>query len=530
MQSNSHESTPRHLGRAAIVLLIVVLLAGVAIAVLIRGNHTFFMKNKCLYLISRGLYEEALDLLRPLNQRYPSDPKVLHNMLLIHNHLGDNEKAFALAKQLENMAKPDREVYWALGIHSLLARDLDAVKNSFSDFPITEPLSRVDRDTYRVPFVQGIIAYVERDFQSAERFLIDALNEDDGVYLTHLYLAETYINRGRTDQAEDFLGLTKGKFPEQAEPYALLASLYYQEGDMDRARFYLDNAQFRGLNAYEMLVTDISTTSGLYTHKDFGECFRQLVDGRIYSSGTRFAGRTERMYGEILLHLRMGKYQEAKESLETLSETQTEIPGVNYLMALIAEQIDGPKQAKELLYREMEINPWNFNAYLRYRQLSPGASDRQTSPAIALVKKNLEGRIVAEKQAKTDFVFDKENNSEVKALVSNGTARTTAQVSSDGVYLLTVISRGAPAGGIWPLMYVKVDESDPQAFYADSPDWRAYSIPVNIHSGSHTIEIAFTNDKIVKDGSKEEDCNLFLERVLLLCVPTRDLLGSYVAY
>ncbi len=530
MQTKSHESKPRRLGRATIVLLIVVLLGGVAIAVLIRGNHTFFMKNKCHYLISRGLYKEALDLLRPLNQRYPSDPTVLHHMLLIHNHLGDNEKAFALAKQLENMAKPDREVYWALGIHSLLARDLDAAKNSFSDFPITEPLSRLDRDTYRVPFVQGIIAYVERDYQSAERFLIDALNEDDDVYLTHLYLAETYINRGRTDQAEDFLGLTNSKFPEKAEPCALLASLYYQEGDMDRARFYLDNAQFRGLNAYEMLVTDMSTTSGLYTHKDFGECFRQLVDGRIYSSCTRFAGRTERMYGEILLHLRMGKYQEAKDSLETLRMIQPEIPGVNYLMALIVEQIDGPEQAKELLYREVEINPWNFNAYLRYRQLSPGASDSQTSPAIALVKENLEGRTVGEKRAKTDFAFNKENNNEVKALVSNGTARTTMQVSSDGVYLLTVIARGMSAGGIWPLMYVKIDESDPQAFYADSPNWRAYSIPVNIYSGSHTVEIEFANDKMVTAGGKEEDCNLFIQRAVLLHVPPRDLLGGYVTY
>jgi tetratricopeptide (TPR) repeat protein len=237
------------------------------------------------------------------------------------------------------------------------------------------------------------------------------------------------------------------------------------------------------------------------------------------------------MYGEILLYLRMGKYQEAKELLETLSETQTEIPGVNYLMALIAEQIDGPERAKELLQREMEINPWNFNAYLRWQQLSPGASDRQTSPVIALVKKNLEGRTVGEKRAKTDFAFDKEINNEVKALVSNGTARTTMQVSSDGVYLLTVIARGMSAGGIWPLMYVKVDESDLEEFYADTGDWKAYSVPINISSGSHTIEIAFTNDKIVTAGDKEEDCNLFLERVVLLRVPPpRDFLDSSVTY
>jgi tetratricopeptide (TPR) repeat protein len=517
MQGKPNERKPWRLGYGLFIVVFVMLLAGVAIALFVRENHLFFMKNKSFYLINRGFYKEALDLLVPLHQRNPSDLTILRRMLVIHNHLRHNENAYALAKELKNMGQLDKEVYWALGIHSLVNDDLDAAKKFLSQFPTDEPLSRVDRDTYRIPFVQGIVAYLDHDYQLAEQLLTDALDEDGSVYLTHLYLAKTYINRRRMDQAKDILRLTIGKFPEQPEPYALLGSLSYQEGDIDRTQFYLDNAQYRGLDAYKTLLGDSSTTPGQYTRLECGGCFQQLVDGKVFCSAAHFAARAERIFGEILLDLRIGNYEEAKRRIEPLHRLHHEMPGVNYLMALISEHAKGSALAKEYLYKEMLVNPWNFNAYLRFRELS--ASDTHTSPAIEQVRRNLESITIAEKRGKVDFVFDKENNREVKALVSNGVAQTTMETPEDGVYLLTVIARGEPAGRIWPLMYVRIDDSELQAFYVNSRERRAYSTAINVQRGSHTIEIAFANDMVVKVGGKEEDSNLFIERVLLLSIP-----------
>jgi hypothetical protein len=90
---------------------------------------------------------------------------------------------------------------------------------------------------------------------------------------------------------------------------------------------------------------------------------------------------------------------------------------------------------------------------------------------------------------------------------SNGTISTTITAATAGVKTLKVTAHGDPAGGVWPIMKVRVGGTEVMNLSVGSDQWVAYAAAVTLTAGTHTLEVEYTNDGSV-DGN---DRNLLVD-------------------
>jgi PKD repeat protein len=94
---------------------------------------------------------------------------------------------------------------------------------------------------------------------------------------------------------------------------------------------------------------------------------------------------------------------------------------------------------------------------------------------------------------------------------SNGYIADTVDFSTGGTYTFEVRARGSYAGGAWPVMKIGIDRNEVGAVTVDTSDWAVYTIQAHVSSGSHEVEIAFTNDYY----NPPEDRNLYVDKVTI---------------
>lgn len=91
---------------------------------------------------------------------------------------------------------------------------------------------------------------------------------------------------------------------------------------------------------------------------------------------------------------------------------------------------------------------------------------------------------------------------------SNGSiSTTTSSLLTSGVKQVTVKAKGDPADGVWPKMRVKVDGATVMDLTVSRDTWGAYSAAVTLGTGTHTVEVSFTNDANVSG----DDRNLLVD-------------------
>ncbi|HVL49378.1 MAG TPA: PKD domain-containing protein [Candidatus Thermoplasmatota archaeon] len=95
---------------------------------------------------------------------------------------------------------------------------------------------------------------------------------------------------------------------------------------------------------------------------------------------------------------------------------------------------------------------------------------------------------------------------------SNGAIGDKLSAMDAGVYRFSIRARGEPAGGVWPIMELKLEGQVVGRWTVDSATWRDYEVPVVLGRWSTAFEVAFTND-----GRRPgEDRNLHVDSVSLL--------------
>lgn len=90
---------------------------------------------------------------------------------------------------------------------------------------------------------------------------------------------------------------------------------------------------------------------------------------------------------------------------------------------------------------------------------------------------------------------------------SNGSISTTTSSLTAGTKTVTVVASGDPAGGVWPIMEIRVDGTLVKTVAISDDTWIGYSASVSLAAGTHTIQVSYTNDGSV-DGN---DRNLLVD-------------------
>ena len=85
---------------------------------------------------------------------------------------------------------------------------------------------------------------------------------------------------------------------------------------------------------------------------------------------------------------------------------------------------------------------------------------------------------------------------------SNGTISTTMTAATAGVKTVSVIAHGDPAGGIWPLMKVRVDGVEIMNLAVGTDQWAAYSAAITLTAGTHALAVEYTNDGSVAGNDR----------------------------
>jgi len=91
---------------------------------------------------------------------------------------------------------------------------------------------------------------------------------------------------------------------------------------------------------------------------------------------------------------------------------------------------------------------------------------------------------------------------------SNGSiSTTTSSLLTSGVKQVSVIAKGDPAADVWPKMVVKVDGITVMDLTVSRDTWGKYSAAITLGTGTHTVEVTFTNDANVNG----DDRNLLVD-------------------
>jgi len=94
---------------------------------------------------------------------------------------------------------------------------------------------------------------------------------------------------------------------------------------------------------------------------------------------------------------------------------------------------------------------------------------------------------------------------------SNGYIADDVNFQTEGTYTFDVTAKGSFAGGAWPIMEVRIDQTNVGTVTVDSSNWTVYTIEAYVTSGTHEVAIAFTNDYY----NSPEDRNLLIDKIIV---------------
>jgi hypothetical protein len=97
-------------------------------------------------------------------------------------------------------------------------------------------------------------------------------------------------------------------------------------------------------------------------------------------------------------------------------------------------------------------------------------------------------------------------------LCDNGYIADNIDFAAGGTASFEVVAMGSYAGGAWPIMEVRIDQTPVGTVTVDSSSWTAYTIQASITSGTHEVAIAFINDYW---EDPDDDRNLYVDNVTI---------------
>ncbi|MBI5149483.1 MAG: fibronectin type III domain-containing protein [Candidatus Omnitrophica bacterium] len=97
---------------------------------------------------------------------------------------------------------------------------------------------------------------------------------------------------------------------------------------------------------------------------------------------------------------------------------------------------------------------------------------------------------------------------------SNGYIESTVSFPENTTYEFQIIAKGSYAGGAWPNMELRIDQTVNASFTVNTTGWSSYTRQITVPSGIRKVAIAFTNDYYVAP----DDRNLYVDKVVILKV------------
>ena len=94
---------------------------------------------------------------------------------------------------------------------------------------------------------------------------------------------------------------------------------------------------------------------------------------------------------------------------------------------------------------------------------------------------------------------------------SNGYIADDVVFPAEASYTFEIAAKGDYAGGTWPVMALRIDQTEVATVTVDASDRAVYTIQASVAAGTHEVAVAFTNNW--QDAS--EDRNLYVEEVVI---------------
>ena len=98
------------------------------------------------------------------------------------------------------------------------------------------------------------------------------------------------------------------------------------------------------------------------------------------------------------------------------------------------------------------------------------------------------------------------------ALRQNGVATCAFKFSDSAPCTFVIVARGAPAGGSWPELKVRFDESEIYKTKVSSMEWATYTFASAVATGMHALSICLEND----DYTNGQDRNLYFSDLTII--------------
>jgi len=95
------------------------------------------------------------------------------------------------------------------------------------------------------------------------------------------------------------------------------------------------------------------------------------------------------------------------------------------------------------------------------------------------------------------------------ALFSNGTLESDIEMAREGDYRITIVAKGTPLGGIYPIVKLEIDGEELGEVECKGEEWSPHSIVAHLPAGKHNFRLSFIND----EWNPPEDRNLWIARV-----------------
>ena len=102
------------------------------------------------------------------------------------------------------------------------------------------------------------------------------------------------------------------------------------------------------------------------------------------------------------------------------------------------------------------------------------------------------------------------NRGTYASIACTGYVKTPIEVSAAGPYTMELVASGTPAGGVYPLVEIRIDGKLVGQVQLTSGSWRPYLTDVEFAEGTHELMLVFANDS----NQNGEDRNLMLDKAV----------------
>ena len=209
-----------------------------------------------------------------------------------------------------------------------------------------------------------------------------------------------------------------------------------------------------------------------------------------------------------------------KKSDAVLSKLENSLPLENfYLMKGKSALLKGnSNEANKYFKNEIEAHPDNLSALLELISSEKWSSSVDRIQYSGFAKILNSENILISKEAKItkDIVYLNHHNSSITYKIN--IEKTKENLHPKEFF---VVARGKPAGGIWPVMKIIVNEKQRHLIYINSQCWCAYPVLLELKGGENVVKTSFLNDgrykwhynEKEKKGSFRENRNIYFNNI-----------------